>query len=83
MTPREEWEDEEAEQQLAAIRQRRQRLEEFAARLPALLAASTGEARTRIQPLADQLAEFRHNFHLNNLDEMERLRLEIEKLARG
>ena len=83
MMPRDEWEEEEAERQLAAIRQRRQTLEDFAATLPTLLTtAPTDEARAKIQPLIDQLNEFRRNFHLNNLDEMERLRLEIEKLAR-
>ena len=83
MMPREEWEEEDAERQLAVIRQRRQALEDFAATLPTLLAgAPTDEARAKIQLLIDQLNEFLRNFHLNNLDEMERLRLEIEKLAR-
>jgi hypothetical protein len=82
MTPREAWEEEEAERQLAVIRQRRQALADFWGRLPALSAgAPSEEGRERIKPLASRLEELLRNFHMNNLDEMEHLRREIEKLS--
>jgi hypothetical protein len=82
MMPRDEWEEEEAERLLEAVRQRRKALEDFAATLPTLLAAArSDEARAQMQPLADKLNEFLSNFHMNNLDEMERLRLEVTRLA--
>ena len=82
MMPRDDWEQENAERLLEEVRQRRRTLEDFVAGLPALLAgAPTDEARASIQPLADRLTQLVSNFHMNNLDEMERLRVEIEKLA--
>jgi hypothetical protein len=84
MTPREAWEEEEAERQLGVIRQRRQALEDFAGRLPAVSAGAPSEARReRIKPLTSRLEDLLCNFHMNNLDEMERLRREIEELSRG
>ncbi|HLE27275.1 MAG TPA: hypothetical protein VI793_04110 [Anaerolineales bacterium] len=84
MMPRDEWEQEGAQRLIETVRQRRQALEDFAVTLPALLAAAPAdEARAKIQPLADRLAQWLHNFHMNNLDEMENLRAEIEKLARA
>ena len=83
MEAREAWEDDEAQRQLQLIRLRRHALEDFAATLPALLAAAPSDAvRAQIQPLADKLSEFLRNFHMNNLDEMERVRQEIQNLAR-
>jgi hypothetical protein len=83
MEAREAWEDDEAQRQLQLIRLRRHALEDFAATLPALLVAAPSEAvRAQIQPLADKLNEFLRNFHMNNLDEMERVRQEIQELAR-
>ena len=81
MMSREEWEDEEAQDLIEIVRRRRKALEDFAAALPALREAAPEEARAQIKPLADKLNEFLRNFHMNNLDEMERLRLEIQKLA--
>ncbi len=82
MEAREAWEDDEAQRQLQLIRLRRHALEDFAATLPTLLAAAPSDAaRAQIQPLADRLNEFLRNFHMNHLDEMEQLRLEITKLA--
>lgn len=82
MEAREAWEDDEAQRQLQLIRLRRHALEDFAAALPALSAAAPSDAvRAQIQPLADMLNDFLRNFHMNNLDEMERLRQEIQKLA--
>jgi hypothetical protein len=82
MMPRDEWEEEEAERLLEAVRQRRKALDDFAAMLPALLADQrSDEARAQMQLLADKLTEFLSNFHMNNLDEMERLRLEVTRLA--
>jgi len=82
MMPRDDWEQENAERLLEEVRRRRDALEEFVAGLPALRAAApTDEARANIQPLADRLTQLASNFHMNNLDEMERLRAEIEKLA--
>ncbi len=82
MMPRDEWEEEEAERLLEAIRQRRKALDDFAATLPTLLAAQrSDEAGAHMQLLADKLNEFLSNFHMNNLDEMEQLRLEITRLA--
>ncbi len=82
MMPRDEWEEQEAERLLAAIRQRRQALEDFAASLSARLAAAPSDtARAQMQPLADKLNAFLRNFHMNDLDEMERLRLDITRLA--
>jgi hypothetical protein len=84
MMPRDDWEQEHAERLLEEVRRRRRALEDFAASLPVLLAAApTDEARANIQPLADRLAQLVGNFHMNNLDEMERLRADIEKLAKG
>jgi hypothetical protein len=84
MMPRDEWEAEEAERLLEAVRRRRKALDDFAATLPALLAAQrSDEARAQMQPLVDQLTEFLSNFHMNNLDEMERLRLEVTRLAQS
>ncbi len=84
MEARETWEDDEAQRQLQLIRLRRHALEDFAATLPTLLAAAPSDAaRTQIQPLADRLNEFLRNFHMHNLDEMERLRLEITNLAQA
>jgi hypothetical protein len=80
--PREEWEAEEAERLVAAVRRRRQALEDFAATLSARLAAAPSDtARAQMQPLADKLNEFLRHFHMNDLDEMERLRLEMTTLA--
>jgi hypothetical protein len=82
MMPRDEWEEEEAERLLEAVRRRRKALEDFAATLPALLAGGrSDEARAQMQPLADKLNGFLSNFHMNHLDEMEQLRLEITRLA--
>jgi hypothetical protein len=84
MEAREAWEDDEAQRQLQLIRLRRHALEDFAATLPALIAAAPSEdARAQIQPLADRLNELLRNFHMNNLDEMERLKQEIHKLAQA
>jgi hypothetical protein len=83
MTPREAWEEEEAERQLGVIRQRRQALEDFTGGLPALSAgAPSEEGRARIKPLASRLENLLRNFDMNNLDEMEHLRREIEELSR-
>lgn len=82
MMPRDEWEQERGERLIAEVRRRRQALEDFAASLADVLtAAPTDEARAKIQPLAERLSELLRNFHMNNLDEMEGLRAEIEKLA--
>jgi len=82
MMPRDDWEQENAERLLEEVRRRRRALEDFVASLPSLLAAApTDEARASIQPPADRLTQLLGNFHMNNLDEMERLRAEIEQLA--
>ena len=82
MEAREAWEDDEAQRQLQLIRLRRHALEDFAATLPTLLAAAPSDAvRVQIQPLAGRLHEFLRNFHMNHLDEMDGLRLEISLLA--
>jgi len=82
MMPRDDWEQENAERLLEDVRQRRRALEDFVAGLPPLLAAApSDEARASIQPLADRLTQLAGNFHMNNLDEMERLRAEMEKLG--
>ncbi len=82
MMPREAWEEEESERLIGVIRQRRQALEDFAARLPALSAnAPSEETRAKIQPLASRLEELLRNFHMNDLDEMEHLRREILELS--
>jgi len=82
MMPRDDWEQENAERLLEEVRRRRGALESFVAGLPALLAAApSDEARAGIQPLADRLSQLASHFHMNNLDEMERLRAEIEALA--
>jgi hypothetical protein len=82
MMPRDDWEQADAERQLALIRERRQALEAFAVGLPAVLAAAPGaERRAQIAPLAERLAQHLRQFHLSDLDEMERLRREIEALG--
>ncbi len=82
MMPREAWEEQESERLIAVIRERRQALEDFAARMPDLSAnAPSDEARAKIQPLASRLEELLRNFHMNDLDEMELLRRGIEELS--
>jgi 4-hydroxy-3-polyprenylbenzoate decarboxylase len=82
MMPREAWEQEESERLLAIIRQRRKALEDFATALPTLMATATGDAaRAKIEPLANRLDSLLRNFHMDNLDELEQLRAEIERLA--
>ncbi len=84
MMPRDDWEQENAERLLEDVRRRRGALESFVAGLPALMAAApSDEARANIQPLADRLTQLVGNFHMNNLDEMERLRAEMEKLGKA
>jgi hypothetical protein len=84
MMPREAWEEEEAERTLGVIRQRRTALEDFAARLPALSASTPSqEAHAKILPLASRLEDLLRHFHMNNLDEMEHLRREIEELSQS
>ena len=46
-----------------------------------IAAAPSDAVRAKIQPLADRLNELLRNFHMNHLDEMEGLRLEITQLA--
>ncbi|HET7091650.1 MAG TPA: hypothetical protein VFL17_23715 [Anaerolineae bacterium] len=84
MMPRDDWEQENAERLLEDVRRRRRALEDFVASLPSLLAAApSDEARANIQPLADRLIQLVGNFHMNNLDEMELLRAEMEKLGKA
>ena len=83
MRAREPWELEEELKELKAIKARREALQTFfAEELPRLLAQSLNpEVRAEVELRRQRLTAMLNDFRPGNLDEMERLRAEIEELV--